>query len=77
MHVEALNPGRPRWQRLTADFLKLRTVQGNAAAPYRLGMLYLEGKIMPEDREAAINYLKVAAERGHRMARQMLKSLRT
>jgi TPR repeat protein len=49
--------------------------QGNAAAQYNLGLLYLDGKGVPKgDREAA-NWMHRAAERDHEQAQHKLGAM--
>ena len=39
---------------------------GNDAAQYALGKVYLQGKGVPEDKERAVEYLKLSAEQGNK-----------
>lgn len=48
---------------------------GNDAAQYALGKAYLQGKSVPEDRERAVEYLKLSAEQGNKYALFLLEHL--
>ena len=48
---------------------------GNDAAQYALGKVYLQGKGVPEDKERAVEYLKLSAEQGNKYALFLLEYL--
>ena len=45
---------------------------GHVEAMYRLGEIYAEGRIVPEDLDAAAKWYNAACEKGHRAAAQKL-----
>lgn len=56
-------------------FLTASATRGNQYAQYALGRLYLSGKQIPQDREAAIHWLTLAAEQGSEYARFLLNRM--
>lgn len=49
---------------------------GNPEAAYRLGLIYLEGRGVPADRDRAVRWLRRAAEAGHDEAAGALEKLK-
>ena len=49
--------------------------QGVPLAQYTLGLLYLEGKGVPQDKAEAVKWLRKAAAQGHAEAKEELKKL--
>lgn len=49
--------------------------QGNPAAAYRLGKLYLQGKLVPKDVPKALEYLTASAKEGNPLAQYTLGKL--
>ena len=60
--------GAAKWYRKSAN-------QGYAKAQYTLGLLYLEGKGVPQDKAEAIKWFRKAAKQGHAEAKEELKKL--
>jgi len=42
---------------------------------YQLGKCYLEGIGVPKDKTEAVNWLRKAAEQGHRLAGELLQEM--
>jgi len=61
---------------ITAEFAELwnRARQGEPEAQYRLALLYLHGKGVPQSIPAALQWLREAADKGHPAARLRLMS---
>lgn len=54
-----------RWFRMAAE-------QGHAGAQFNLGLMYAEGRSVPEDHAAAVDWYRMAAEQGHAEAQTNL-----
>jgi TPR repeat protein len=63
------------WYAEAAKTVKTKATSGNVRAQDRLGQLYLEGKGLPKDPEAGINWLNTAALGGYVWAQYRLGRL--
>jgi len=61
--------------RRAVEYLRRKVQEGSASAQYSLGMRYLEGAGVPENRAEALRLLKMAAKQNHYLARKKLKEL--
>lgn len=50
---------------------------GNRSSQYDVGLRYLKGDGLPQDRLAAIRWLTKAAEQGHQQAKEKLESIQS
>jgi predicted Zn-dependent protease len=62
----------PSEQRRLYSSLRAAAEQGDADAQFSLGMMYLEGEGVPQDRAEALRWLRESAERGHASAQYSL-----
>jgi len=58
-----------------AKMCRKEAEQGVPLAQYTLGLLYLEGKGVPQDKAEAIKWFRKAAKQGHAEAKEELKKL--
>ena len=71
--AEWLKRRKRRLYEVSEAYLRMRTAQGSAEAPYLLALLHIEWSPFSEKSKAAIDYMKIAAKRGHRPAEEYLK----
>lgn len=60
---------------LVVEWYKKSAVKGNTEAQFQLGLLYIDGEALNEDRNAGMYWLELAAEQGHQRAKMVYESL--
>jgi len=60
---------------LVVEWYKKSAINGNAEAQFQLGLLYIDGEMMIENREEGMFWVEQAAEQGHERAKTVFESL--
>lgn len=68
------SPDPERQQRIV-DFQRQKAISGNPTSQYDLGMRYLKGDGVEQDREQALRWLKMANQGGNNRAAKQLEMI--